>query len=146
MIEATQFQLKGTAGALVNQKFPVRGTTVIGSDPEANVVISGEGIEALHAVILAGDGAPSLSVKGSGIAVRLNGEEVSEASLSPGDEIQIAAYRFVVQAPGLRPEKVLTEEAVKPKKPIWPWFVAATALAGAAYAAWHFGLLDRFLA
>ena len=35
----------------------------------------------------------------------LNGEVVEQASLASGDEIRIGNCRWVLQAPGLRPQK-----------------------------------------
>jgi hypothetical protein len=47
----------------------------------------------------------------------------------------------VLQAPGLRPEKVLTAKAVKRSSGIWPWLVAAAVLGAAAALAWQRGWL-----
>ena len=70
----------------------------------------------------------------------MNGEAVQSASLGSGDEIRIANCRFVLQAPGLRPEKVLTEEAVARRRGWIPWLIAG-GLVAAATAAWFAGLL-----
>ena len=75
--------------------------------------------------------------------VALNGRSVEQATLASGDEIRIANCRFVLQAPGLKPQKVLTEAAVRPRRRrLLPWLVAAGLLAAAAAAAWYAGLLD----
>ena len=71
----------------------------------------------------------------------LNGEAIERAGLSSGDEIRIANCRWVLQAPGLRPEKVLTREAVKPKRGYVPWLIVGGLLAAAAGPAWYRGLL-----
>ena len=129
-----KYQLKGTAGPVVNQKIPLAEAVALPEGSGARIELSAEGV--LRLVVEASRSQP----------VRVNGVEVERAALSAGDEIQVGPNRWVVQAPGLRPEKVLTEEAVAPQRPVWPWWLAAALLAGGAYAAWHFGLIDRFLA
>ena len=52
-----------------------------------------------------------------------------------------AWHSLLQQAPGLRPQKVLTEQAVAKRRGWIPWAVAG-GLLGAAAAAWHFGLLQ----
>jgi phosphohistidine phosphatase SixA len=70
----------------------------------------------------------------------LNGEAVEHAILASGDEIRIANCRWVLQAPGLRPEKVLTSEAVRTRRSYVPWLITAGLLAAAGLA-WYQGLL-----
>jgi hypothetical protein len=72
--------------------------------------------------------------------VLLNGKPVEQARLSSGDEIRIAQCRFVLQAPGLRPAKVLTPEATRPRRGYLPWLIVAGLVAAAA-AAWYSGLM-----
>ena len=71
----------------------------------------------------------------------LNGEPVEQASLGSGDEIRIANCRWVLQAPGLRPQKVLTEDAVQRKRGRLPWLIVGGLLAAAALA-WYRGWLS----
>ena len=66
---------------------------------------------------------------------------MASAQLASGDEIRIGNCRWVLQAPGLRPEKVLTAEAVKPQRSYLPWLVVGGLLAAAA-ASWYLGLLS----
>ena len=61
--------------------------------------------------------------------------------MTSGDEIRIANCRFVLQAPGLRPDKVLTAEATRPRRAYLPWLIVGGLLAAAA-AAWYSGLLS----
>ena len=70
----------------------------------------------------------------------LNGEAIDQALLASGDEIRIANCRWVLQAPGLRPEKVLTTEAVRAKRSHLPWLIVTALLASAALA-WSRGWL-----
>jgi pSer/pThr/pTyr-binding forkhead associated (FHA) protein len=69
---------------------------------------------------------------GSESGTLLNGEPVSEAPLASGDEIRIGTCRFMLQAPGLRPERVLTAEVVEKRTRRWPRMVIWTTLAAAA--------------
>ena len=115
---------------MLNQSFPLEGEQRVGGEG-ADIAIDGLGDGAVFRV---SEGRIDLTAAG-GEAISVNGEMVSEASLGSGDEIRIGACRFIVQAPGLRPERVLVEEAVKPRRPVWPWVVAALLAAGAG--AWY---------
>ena len=44
------------------------------------------------------------------------GQDERSAALASGDEIRVGACRFVLQAPGLKPRRVLTQEAVEPRR------------------------------
>ena len=72
--------------------------------------------------------------------VTVNGQAAESAELASGDEIRIAACRFVLQAPGLKPPKVLTAEALRPRRSYVPWLIVAGLLTAAALA-WYQGLL-----
>jgi hypothetical protein len=65
---------------------------------------------------------------------RVNGIPVDRISLASGDEIRLGSCRWVLQAPGLRPQKVLTAHAVRQKQPYLPWLIVAALLAFAALA------------
>ena len=77
--------------------------------------------------------------------VRVNGEAVREASLSSGDEIQIGVCRWLLQAPGLKPQRVLTEVAVRPQRALWPWLLVIAA-GGLAAVAWQYGWIESLMA
>jgi len=93
-----------------------------------------------HAEIIEEDGSLIIRNLSSPGATLLNGEPVEQASLGSGDEIRIANCRWVLQAPGLRPEKVLTGEAVQPKRSYLLWLIVVGLLAAAALA-WQRGML-----
>jgi hypothetical protein len=65
--------------------------------------------------------------------------------LSSGDEIQVGSCRWLLQAPGLKPQRVLTAEAVRPRRAVWPWWVSAAG-AGLVVAAWKLGWLESLRA
>ena len=69
---------------------------------------------------------------------RFEGEGLGFQICSHG---RIANCRFVLQAPGLRPEKVLSPAATRPRRGYLPWLIVGGLLAAAA-GAWYAGLLD----
>ncbi len=136
----SNFRLKGASGAVINQSFTLEGRTLIGSGEECNLRIVSDEVELRHAEIIEEEGLLTLLNLASPGATLLNGEPVERASLGSGDEIRIANCRWVLQAPGLRPEKVLTQDALRQKRGYLPWLIVAALLASAALA-WHRGWL-----
>ena len=134
------FRLKGASGPVINQSFPLGERTVIGRADDCDLRLEQDGVAPRHAEIVAGEDGLVLSRLDPAHEVLLNGEAVERAALASGDEIRIGACRFVLQAPGLRPEKVLTPAAVRSRRPWLPWLIVGGLLAAAA-AAWYRGLL-----
>ena len=134
------YRLKGASGAVINQSFTLGDRTLIGSAEDCDVRIDSDGAGRQHAEIIEEDGSLILRNLASPGATLLNGEPVEQASLGSGDEIRIANCRWVLQAPGLRPQKVLTSEAVQPKRSYLLWLIVAGLLAAAAMA-WQRGWL-----
>ena len=131
------YKLKGTSGSVINQSFPLGEVLVLGSASDCDVQIDEPGVAAHHAQISLVDGnALRLKDLGSGSDTLLNGEVVQEVMLGSGDEIRIGSCRWMLQAPGLRPQRVLTTEAVRRPSRIWPkvlgWSVVAAAAASFA--------------
>mgnify|MGYP003549409985 FL=1 len=134
------YRLKGASGAVINQSFTLGARTVIGRADDCDLRLQQDGVAARHAAISqAADGLILSRLDPAG-EVLLNGQPVERASLSSGDEIRIANCRFVLQAPGLRPQKVLTPDAARPRRRYLFWLIVAGLLAAAA-AAWYAGLL-----
>jgi hypothetical protein len=134
------YRLKGASGAVINQAFTLDKLTVIGSGPDCDLRVASDGVAPRHAEIVDQDGDLLLrNLEGSG-GTLLNGEQVTEALLSSGDEIRIAGCRWVLQAPGLRPQKVLTSDALRARRSHVPWLIV-TALLSAAALAWYRGWL-----
>lgn len=134
------YRLKGASGAVANQAFVLSGRSVIGSGEDCDLRIEQEGVAARHAEIVADADGLELQALAGADEVRVNGEAVQRRRLASGDEIRIANCRWVVQAPGLRPEKVLTGQPVKSRWRFLPWLIVG-ALLGAAAIAWQQGLL-----
>ena len=137
----TTYRLKGASGPVINQSHPLGARTLIGRADDCDLRIDQEGIAPRHAEIVEeGQGGLTLNHLADGFETVLNGEAVQSAPLGSGDEIRIGNCRFVLQAPGLRPEKVLTEQAVAKRRGWIPWVIVGGLLA-AATAAWYFDLL-----
>lgn len=135
------YRLKGASGAVINQSCTLGERTVIGRADDCDLRLDQPGVAPRHAaIILGGDGRLELRALDSGAETLLNGEAVRSAALASGDEIRIANCRFVVQAPGLRPDKVLTPEATRPRRGYLPWLIVGGLLAAAA-GAYYAGLL-----
>lgn len=133
----SHYKLKGTSGSVINKSFPFSESIVLGSSAECDVRLDEPGVASKHAEIRLLEG-KSLQLKdlGSATGTLLNGVAVTETLLGSGDEIRIGTCRWMLQAPGLRPERVLTDEAVSAPSRRWPrvllWSVLATAAAGVA--------------
>ena len=137
----TTYRLKGTSGAVLNKSFPLAGEQRLGPGTANDIHVEGEGEAAWATVTVLDDGSVRLLALG-GEPVTVNGEIVRDIHLAGGDEIRVGRTRFILQAPGLRPERVLTEEATKPKGSAWGWWIAAVVLVGAAAGlAWWQGWL-----
>jgi pSer/pThr/pTyr-binding forkhead associated (FHA) protein len=135
------YRLKGASGAVINQSFTLGEKTVIGRADDCDLRIDQEGVAGRHAEISAiVDGGLLLRHLDPSSETLLNGEAVDSASLASGDEIRIANCRWVLQAPGLRPEKVLTDAAIKPRHSLVPWLIVGGLLAAAGLA-WYTGQL-----
>lgn len=134
------YKLKGTSGSVINQSFPFGESIVLGSSADCDVRLIEPGVSPRHAEIRLLDGkALLLKDLQSGTGTLLNGEPVTETLLGSGDEIRIGTCRWMLQAPGLRPERILTAEVVSKPARRWPriLFWASLAAATATVAAWQ---------
>ncbi len=135
------YRLKGASGPVINQSHTLGDRTLIGRADDCDLRIDQEGVAGRHAEIVEdGQGGLTLNHLADGFETVLNGETVASAALGSGDEIRIANCRFMLQAPGLRPEKVLTEQAVARRRGWIPWVIVGGLLAAAA-SAWYFDLM-----
>jgi pSer/pThr/pTyr-binding forkhead associated (FHA) protein len=129
------YKLKGTSGSVINQSYPFGELIVLGSSSDCDIQLDEPGVSSRHAEIRLLDG-KSLQLKdlGSETGTLLNGEPVTEILLGSGDEIRIGTCRWMLQAPGLRPERVLTADVLGKPAPRWPRILLWTSLATAAAA------------
>ena len=135
------YRLKGASGPVINQSFTLDERTVLGRADDCDLRLEQPGIAAHHAEIVISSGGAELRRLDPAVEVQLNGQAVEAAALASGDEIRIGNCRFVLQAPGLRPDTVLTAEAVGRRRSYLPWLIVASLLAAAA-ASWYAGLLN----
>jgi hypothetical protein len=138
----SNYRLKGASGPVINQAFRLKPKTLIGRADDCDLRIDAQGVASHHAEIHESEEGQLLllNLDPAGETL-LNGEAVERAGPFSGDEVRIANCRWVLQAPGLRPEKVLTPDAVKPKRGYLPWLIVGGLLTAAAVAAWYRGLL-----
>lgn len=131
----SHYKLKGTSGSVINQSFPFAESIVLGSSAGCDVQIDEPGVSPRHAEICLVDGT-SLLLKdlGSETGTLLNGERVIETLLGSGDEIRIGTCRWMLQAPGLRPERILTAEVVQRHGRDWSRILVWTSLLASAAA------------
>ncbi len=127
----TNYRLKSASGPLTGQTFDLGESTLLGSAEDADVRL--DGLDAGHARIVRRDGGLVLEASGE---ARVNGETARSAALQSGDEIQLGKSRFVLQAPGLKPARVLDQLQREPGIN-WKAGLAAGLIAlGGALAAW----------
>ena len=135
------YRLKGASGKVANQTFGLAAKTVVGRSAGCDLVIDDETIAPRHAeILLNGAGEIRLRSLDSNFSTHVNGAPVNQATLSSGDEIRLGNCRWVLQAPGLRPEKVLAGAALEQRRHYLPWLLAGAVLAAAALA-WQRGWL-----
>lgn len=141
------YKLKGTSGSVINQSFPLGESLLLGSSAECDVQLDEPGVAPRHAEIsLVGGNSLLLKDLGSETGTLLNGEAVIETMLGSGDEIRIGTCRWMLQAPGLRPDRVLTAEVARKPVRRWPrvlaWSILAVSVAAVAVLKWKPEWLD----
>jgi predicted component of type VI protein secretion system len=135
------YRLKGASGKVAGLNHALAERTRIGRGASCELRIDDVQVAEEQAEIrLQADGSLRLLKLTEQGELLLNGQAVSDALLNSGDEIRVGTCRWVLQAPGLRPEKVLTAKAIKQRSSAWPWLIA-TALLAAAALAWQRGWL-----
>lgn len=134
------FRLKGTAGPVINRSWELEGRMVLGSDESCAIRIESEAVAPRHAAVEVDAGQVILRLLEGGAELFLNGEAVTRAPLVTGDEVRIGTCRWLLQAPGLRPETVLTEKAVRRRSRLLPWLIAG-AISALILMAWRLGFL-----
>lgn len=125
-----KYRLKAASGPLTGQTFELGESTRVGSGAGCEIRL--DGLDAEHARIVRRDGGLVLEAAGE---ARVNGETVDTVALQSGDEVQFGTVRFVLQAPGLKPARVL-DQVPEGRTTRWKWLVAAAVLAAAAAAGW----------
>ena len=131
------FRLKAASGPHTGQTFELaESDTVIGSAGDADIAI--DGLLEQHARITF-DG--EVLMLEAADQAWVNGEPVARQPLKSGDEVRLGEYRFVLQAPGLRPPSVLREVEQRPGISPWTWVAIAAVAAGGFIAVASFVLM-----
>ena len=146
----SHYKLKGTSGSVINQSYPFGNSIVLGSSADCDVRIEEPGVASRHAEIrLLEANVLQLQDLDSKTGTLLNGEPVTQTLLGSGDEIRIGTCRWMLQAPGLRPDRVLTPDVIEKRSRIWPrvlaWSSVATAAAALAIVKFKPEWIDQLL-
>jgi len=131
------YRLKAASGPLTGRHFALGANVRIGSAEDCDIRI--DGLDGEHARIVAADGGLVLEAHAE---TALNGRRVERAALQSGDELRFGTTRLVVQAPGLKPARVL-DRVPERRAPRWPWWLAGALLVAAAGAAGWWWLAER---
>ncbi len=125
------YRLKGASGELTGKTFELDEDTLIGSDPEAD--IRSDAFLPRHARIVFEDDTLMLESAGQ---TWINGEPAGRQPLQSGDELRVNRIRFVLQAPGLKPARVLDQAETSGGSPKWLWWFVPAGIAASSAAWW----------
>lgn len=132
----TAFRIKGSAGPLANQSFALGEALYFSADGDGALRVGAQaGAAVLAELCLDAAGHPRLCRRLDSAGVQVNGKDWVDGRLQPGDEIRIGRHRFLLQAPGLRPGRVLAPDGAAPRRRLRVWLAVAL-LAAAGLAAW----------
>ncbi len=92
--------LRGVAGTHFGKSIGVNPRLVVGQSPEADIVVDDRIADRHAAIEWLGDGL-WLRDLGTGGGSLVNGIQVRDARLHPGDQLGFGRHQFVVEAPGL---------------------------------------------
>ena len=137
------YQLKRASGADTGRKIDLDGSIIAGTSADAALTVDGEQTGEYARLSVDEQGVLVESLK-SDHPVMLNGDPVSSSRVGAGDELRIGRDRFVLQASGMKPVRVLAPRPEVEDKPGFPWGIAAVvtlALAAAGTWAWQAGYL-----
>lgn len=95
-----EVQLVILEGPDSGREFPVSGSTVLGRDPSAGIVLDDSEASRRHASVAAGPGGAELEDLGSTNGTFLNGERIADSrTLKSGDKIRIGTTVLEVRVP-----------------------------------------------
>lgn len=145
--------LRGVGGPHHGRSFTLRSPRVVGRDPAADIVVDDPASAPRHASIELHDGKVLLRDLGSEEGSRVNGVQVRDCWLQPGDQVAFdSRHRFVLEVP-LQPPALIPpatgEDEPRPAasgraqaasaRPVkvarWPWLLLSALLLAAALSA-----------
>lgn len=142
--------LRGVGGKHHGRAFTLEQPRLVGSAPEADIRIDDPAFAERHALLSLVDGQVVMRDLGVGEGSHVNGRQLRDAVLNPGDQLVFEAqHRFVVEAPGAvtRPLDVpiavdtpdFPGDEIEPARKggwkRWPWLLLAALLTGCVLAA-----------
>jgi hypothetical protein len=113
--------LRGVAGAFFGKVIQLRSTTVIGRGSECDLVLDEPNMSRKHAQIENTPEGLFLRDIGSANGTYVNGNQVRDTVLKPGDQIAFDQNRFLIEAPGYLleySEEPITGVITQVQKPI----------------------------
>ncbi len=96
-----KFVLRGVSGAAFGKNYPVPSQVTIGRAPECEISIASDEISRKHAQIKPISDGLSVEDLGSSNGTFINGQQVKQGILRPGDELRLDTIRFLLVAPGM---------------------------------------------
>jgi predicted component of type VI protein secretion system len=100
MNDKKEWQLVANGDWLKGQVFPLEQHTVLGRDSECDITIPGTHLSRRHAEIAISGNKLLVKDLGSSNGTFVNGQQVTDAELTPGDQIQFDVLTFTVEGPG----------------------------------------------
>jgi predicted component of type VI protein secretion system len=97
--------LRGVSGPYFGKVIPIHGRLEIGRGPECGLVLDEPEMSRRHAMIEVSTHEIYLRDLGSANGTFVNGVQVRDAVLYPGDQIAFDRNRFLVEAPGMAPRR-----------------------------------------
>ncbi len=92
--------LRGVSGAYFGKVISLRATTTIGSGPDCDLVLTEPGLSARQVSIENTPNGLYLRSIGQASGAYVNGTQVRELVLKPGDQLAFDQNRFLIEAPG----------------------------------------------
>ena len=96
-----KFVLRGVSGAAFGKNYPVPSQVTIGRAPECEISIPSDEISRKHAQVKPLSDGLSVEDLGSSNGTFINGQQVKQGILRPGDELRLDTIRFLLVAPGM---------------------------------------------
>ncbi len=96
-----KFVLRGVSGAAFGKNYPVPSQVTIGRAPECEISIASDEISRKHAQVKPISDGLSVEDLGSSNGTFINGQQVKQGILRPGDELRLDTIRFLLVAPGM---------------------------------------------
>ncbi len=97
--------LRGVSGPYFGKVIPIHGRIEIGRGPDCGLVLDEPEMSRRHAMIEVTPGEIYLRDLGSSNGTFVNGVQVRDAVLHPGDQLAFDRNRFLVEAPGMPPRR-----------------------------------------